>query len=111
MYPHDFAGGMRQRVMIAMAIACNPRRLVADEPTKALDVTIQAQVMDLPQDLCSKLTMAMLLIIRDLGAVVQWADRVAVMYAGRIAELAPIRPFFSGPRPLFTGSVAFPGQG
>jgi len=98
MYPHNFSGGMRQRVMIAMAIACNPRLLIADEPTTALDVTIQAQVMDLLEDLCSKLNMAMLLITHDLGAVAQWADRVAVMYSGRIAEMAPIRPFFTGPR-------------
>ncbi|AOZ54824.1 oligopeptide/dipeptide ABC transporter ATPase subunit [Ketogulonicigenium vulgare] len=98
MYPHNFSGGMRQRVMIAMAIACNPRLLIADEPTTALDVTIQAQVMDLLEDLCSKLSMAMLLITHDLGAVAQWADRVAVMYSGRIAEQAPIKPFFTGPR-------------
>jgi len=94
-HPHHFSGGMRQRVMIAMAIACNPRLLIADEPTTALDVTIQAQVMELLEDLCAKLSMAMLLITHDLGAVAQWADRVAVMYAGRIVEEAPIRPFFS----------------
>lgn len=98
MYPHNFSGGMRQRVMIAMAIACNPRLLIADEPTTALDVTIQAQVMDLLEDLCSKLSMAMLLITHDLGAVAQWADRVAVMYSGRIVEEAPIVPFFKAPR-------------
>ncbi len=98
MYPHNFSGGMRQRVMIAMAIACNPRLLIADEPTTALDVTIQAQVMDLLEDLCSKLSMAMLLITHDLGAVAQWTDRVAVMYAGRIVETAPIAPFFAGPQ-------------
>lgn len=97
MYPHNFSGGMRQRVMIAMAIACNPRLLIADEPTTALDVTIQAQVMDLLQDLCSKLSMAMLLITHDLGAVAQWADRVAVMYYGNIVEQAPISSFFDNP--------------
>jgi peptide/nickel transport system ATP-binding protein len=98
MYPHSFSGGMRQRVMIAMAISCNPQLLIADEPTTALDVTIQAQVMDLLNTLCSKLNMAMLLITHDLGAVAQWADRVAVMYAGRIVEQAPIDAFFSGPQ-------------
>ena len=98
MFPHNFSGGMRQRVMIAMAIACNPRLLIADEPTTALDVTIQAQVMDLLEELCAKLNMAMLLITHDLGAVAQWADRVAVMYAGRIVEEAPVATFFSGPR-------------
>jgi peptide/nickel transport system ATP-binding protein len=98
MYPHNFSGGMRQRVMIAMAIACNPRLLIADEPTTALDVTIQAQVMALLEELCSKLSMAMLLITHDLGAVAQWADRVAVMYYGNIVEEAPIAPFFEMPR-------------
>lgn len=98
MFPHNFSGGMRQRVMIAMAIACDPQLLIADEPTTALDVTIQAQVMDLLEDLCSKLNMAMLLITHDLGAVAQWADRIAVMYAGRIVEEAPVGTFFSGPR-------------
>ncbi|MXN17892.1 ATP-binding cassette domain-containing protein [Pseudooceanicola sp. GBMRC 2024] len=97
-YPHNFSGGMRQRVMIAMAIACNPRLLIADEPTTALDVTIQAQVMDLLEGLCDRLNMAMLLITHDLGAVAQWADRVAVMYAGRIVEEAPIDAFFAAPQ-------------
>lgn len=97
MYPHNFSGGMRQRVMIATAIACNPRLLIADEPTTALDVTIQAQVMDLLMELCSKLSMAMLLITHDLGAVAQWTERVAVMYAGRIVEQTSVPQFFSGP--------------
>lgn len=97
-YPHNFSGGMRQRVMIAMAISCNPRLLIADEPTTALDVTIQAQVMNLLEDLCDRLNMAMLLITHDLGAVAQWADRVTVMYAGRIVEEAPIGPFFAAPQ-------------
>ncbi|MFV0298652.1 MAG: ABC transporter ATP-binding protein [Hyphomicrobiaceae bacterium] len=98
MFPHNFSGGMRQRVMIAMAISCNPRLLIADEPTTALDVTIQAQVMDLLDELCSKLSMAMLLITHDLGAVAQWADRVAVMYYGSIVEEAMIGPFFESPQ-------------
>ncbi|QCK84500.1 ABC transporter ATP-binding protein [Phreatobacter aquaticus] len=106
-YPHNFSGGMRQRVMIAMAVACNPQLLIADEPTTALDVTIQAQVMDLLDRLRKQLSMAMLLITHDLGAVAQWADRVAVMYAGRIVEQAPVTEFFAGPRhPYSVGLLA-----
>jgi peptide/nickel transport system ATP-binding protein len=97
-FPHNFSGGMRQRVMIAMAVACNPQLLIADEPTTALDVTIQAQVMELLDRLRRQLSMAMLLITHDLGAVAQWADRVAVMYAGRIVEQASVGEFFSGPK-------------
>jgi peptide/nickel transport system ATP-binding protein len=97
-FPHNFSGGMRQRVMIAMAVACNPRLLIADEPTTALDVTIQAQVMDLLNRLRKQLSMAMLLITHDLGAVAQWADRVAVMYAGRIVEQASVDDFFQDPK-------------
>ena len=96
-YPHTFSGGMRQRVMIAMAIACGPDLLVADEPTTALDVTIQAQVLDLLADLRRQMGMAMLLITHDLGVVAQWADRVAVMYAGRIVEQAPVGAFLEAP--------------
>jgi len=97
-FPHNFSGGMRQRAMIAMAVACEPRLVIADEPTTALDVTIQAQVLDLLDDLRKTLSMAVLLITHDLGVVAQWADRVTVMYAGRVAEEAPVGPFFQAPR-------------
>ena len=96
-YPHNLSGGMRQRVMIAMAVACSPKLLIADEPTTALDVTTQAQVLDLLDDLRHRLGMAVLLITHDLGVVAQWADRISVMYAGRIVEQAGIQPFFAEP--------------
>ncbi|MES2193337.1 MAG: ABC transporter ATP-binding protein [Pseudomonadota bacterium] len=106
-FPHNFSGGMRQRVMIAIAVACNPKLLIADEPTTALDVTIQAQVMELLDRLRHQLSMAMLLITHDLGAVAQWADRVAVMYAGRIVEQAAVGEFFLGPKhPYSQGLLA-----
>jgi peptide/nickel transport system ATP-binding protein len=101
-FPHNFSGGMRQRVMIAMAVACQPRLIIADEPTTALDVTIQSQVLDLLDRLRAQLGMAILLITHDLGVVAQWADRATVMYAGRIVEQAPVRPFFRHPRHPYT---------
>ena len=97
-FPHNFSGGMRQRVMVAMAVACQPRLIIADEPTTALDVTIQAQVLDLLDSLRKQFGMAMLLITHDLGVVAQWADRATVMYAGRIVEQASVRQFFRRPR-------------
>jgi peptide/nickel transport system ATP-binding protein len=97
-YPHEFSGGMRQRVMIAMAISCEPRVLIADEPTTALDVTIQAQVLALLGRLVSELDMALLLITHDLGVVAQVCDEAIVMYAGQIVERAPVRELYRLPR-------------
>lgn len=97
-YPHNFSGGMRQRVMIAIAVACSPQLLIADEPTTALDVSIQAQIMELIDKLRRDMSMAILLITHDLGVVAQWADRIAVMYAGRMVEEAPTAEFFADPR-------------
>ncbi len=94
-YPHQLSGGMRQRVVIAMALACNPALLIADEPTTALDVTIQAQILDLMRKLQSELGMAIILITHDLGVVAETCDEVVVMYAGRIAERAPVEAIFS----------------
>jgi oligopeptide/dipeptide ABC transporter ATP-binding protein len=101
-YPHRLSGGMRQRVMIAMAIACGPKLLIADEPTTALDVTIQAQVLELLRDLKHSLDMAMLLITHDLGVVAENADRVGVMYAGCLVEAAPVGELFSHPLHPYT---------
>jgi peptide/nickel transport system ATP-binding protein len=101
-YPHHLSGGMRQRVMIAIAIACGPKLLVADEPTTALDVTIQAQILDLLLDLQRELRMAVLLISHDLGVVAEVCNRVAVMYAGRIVEQAPTRRIFARPSHPYT---------
>jgi len=101
-YPHQMSGGMRQRVMIAMALSCHPELLIADEPTTALDVTIQAQILDLLYDLRHKLGMAILLITHDLGVVAEAADRVIVMYCGKIVEEALVKDLFTTPRHPYT---------
>ncbi|MBV9825561.1 MAG: ABC transporter ATP-binding protein [Alphaproteobacteria bacterium] len=101
-YPHQLSGGMRQRVMIAMALACNPKLLIADEPTTALDVTIQAQILDLMRELKQKIDAAIMLITHDLGVVAEMAQRVVVMYAGRKAEEAPVRDLFRRPLHPYT---------
>ncbi len=101
-YPHQMSGGMRQRVMIAMALACNPRLLIADEPTTALDVTIQAQILDLMRGLKEKTGAAIVLITHDLGVVAEMAQRVVVMYAGRKVEEAPVDALFAHPRHPYT---------
>ena len=101
-YPHELSGGMRQRVMIAMAMICRPRLLVADEPTTALDVTLQRQVLSLMAELKAEVDTAMLLITHDLGVVAQTAGRVAVMYAGRVVENAKVRPLFADPLHPYT---------
>ncbi len=101
-FPHQLSGGMRQRVMIAMALACNPKLLIADEPTTALDVTIQAQILDLMRDLKTRLGSAIMLITHDLGVVAEMAQRVVVMYAGRKVEEAPVREMFARPLHPYT---------
>lgn len=101
-YPHQLSGGMRQRIMIAMALCCHPRLLIADEPTTALDVTIQAQILDLLRHLKKQLSMAVLLITHDLGVVAETAERVVVMYAGKVVEEAPVRTLFHTPRHPYT---------
>jgi oligopeptide/dipeptide ABC transporter ATP-binding protein len=101
-YPHQLSGGMRQRVMIAMALACDPKLLIADEPTTALDVTIQAQILELLNDLRKQRELGVLLITHDLGVVAEVADRVAVMYTGRIVEESPVDELFARPKHPYT---------
>lgn len=101
-YPHQFSGGMRQRVVIAIALACNPKILIADEPTTALDVTIQAQILDLMKDLQKKIDTSIVFITHDLGVVANVADRVAVMYAGQIIEMGTVDEIFYDPRHPYT---------
>ena len=101
-YPHQFSGGMRQRAMIAMALACEPQLIIADEPTTALDVTVQAQILDLLKDLAARTGSALILITHDLGVVARYADRVVVMYAGRVVESAPADLLYAQPRHPYT---------
>ena len=101
-YPHQFSGGMRQRVMIAMALSCNPKLLIADEPTTALDVTIQAQILELLAEMKARFGMAVMLITHAMGVVAEVAERVAVMYAGRVVEEAPVAELFARPRHPYT---------
>jgi peptide/nickel transport system ATP-binding protein len=101
-YPHQLSGGMRQRVMIAMALSCNPKLLIADEPTTALDVTIQAQILELLNELKAKLGMAVMLITHDMGVIAETAQRVMVMYAGKVVEEAPVKDLFKEPLHPYT---------
>jgi oligopeptide transport system ATP-binding protein len=101
-YPHQFSGGMRQRAMIAMGLACNPRLLIADEPTTALDVTIQAQIVELVKRLRDEIGMAIIWITHDLGVVAGLADRMMVMYAGHAVEEAPVKEVYGNPRHPYT---------
>jgi len=101
-YPHQLSGGMRQRVMIAMALSCNPQILIADEPTTALDVTIQAQILDLLRDLQQKVGLSLMLITHDLGVVAEMAHEVVVMYAGKVVERAPVNELFRSPAHPYT---------
>lgn len=104
-YPHQFSGGMRQRVMIAIALACDPQVLIADEPTTALDVTIQAQILELVKDLREKLGMAIIWITHDLGVIAGIADRVMVMYGGQVVEQAPVKELFGNPQHPYTRAL------
>ena len=104
-YPHKFSGGMRQRAMIAMALSCNPQLILADEPTTALDVTIQAQIMNLMQRLKDDFKTAIVLITHDLGVIAEMASRVVVMYAGKVVEEAPVNPLFKDPRHPYTAGL------
>lgn len=104
-YPHEFSGGMRQRVMIAMAVACKPKLLIADEPTTALDVTIQAQILNLLQKFKNELGMSVIIITHDLSVIAQLADKVAVMYAGKIVEIASVKDIFERPQHPYTKAL------
>jgi oligopeptide/dipeptide ABC transporter ATP-binding protein len=104
-YPHQMSGGMRQRVMIAMALSCNPKLLIADEPTTALDVTIQAQILELMSDLRERFGMSILLITHDLGVVAEMCDDVVVMYAGRVVERGPVGEVFTSPQHPYTEAL------
>ena len=104
-FPHQLSGGMRQRVMIAMALSCSPRLLLADEPTTALDVTIQAQILDLLRDLQREMGMAIVVITHNMGVIAEFADRVAIMYAGRIAEEGPVGRIFDAPTHPYTAGL------
>lgn len=101
-YPHEFSGGMRQRVMIAMALSCNPKLIIADEPTTALDVTIQAQILDLLRNLKNKINSSIMLITHDLGVIAEMADYVVVMYAGRVVEKGTVEEIFANPAHPYT---------
>jgi oligopeptide transport system ATP-binding protein len=105
LYPHELSGGMRQRIVIAMALLTKPKLLIADEPTTALDVTIQAQILDLFNDLTAEMNTALVMITHDLGVVAGLADRVAVMYAGRIVEEAPVDELFDNPAHPYTAAL------
>ena len=104
-YPHELSGGLRQRVMIAMALVCGPKLLIADEPTTALDVTIQAQILDLLRSLQDDLGLSILLITHDLGVVAEMCDEVVVMYAGRVAEQGPVAEVLGHPRHPYTAGL------
>ena len=111
-YPHQLSGGLRQRALIALALACEPKLLIADEPTTALDVTIQAQILELLRELQARMGLGLLLITHDLGVVAEMGNRVAVMYAGRIVEHAPVRPLFAEPKHPYTRGLlaSIPGS-